>query len=258
MESQYLKCDCDTSNSEIDVKNTKKFKPKTLYQNFYDVLKYSNYKVLKCYKFAFSIKSLTINIGSIIAIAYFLISSIFLIIFALKGQTQLKTDLSKNILENSWEYVIKKEKEKISEPIQTEENINNQKISKELITNENSLAKNKRQDKQGLRNVKRSNTNKLKSSDLLEYPPKRRSSVANIGKRKKRKSKTKISKRKSDNCILENNNNKAFISSLEVIGEVKENAKTYERKNKQNEDIVKFNKEEKEKFDNFELNELEI
>ena len=29
MESQYLKCDCDTSNSEIDVKNTKKFKPKT-------------------------------------------------------------------------------------------------------------------------------------------------------------------------------------------------------------------------------------
>ena len=62
MESQYLKCDCDTSNSEIDVKNTKKFKPKTLYQNFYDVLKYSNYKVLKCYKFAFSIKSLTINI----------------------------------------------------------------------------------------------------------------------------------------------------------------------------------------------------
>ena len=166
--------------------------------------------------------------------------------------------MSKNILENSWEYVIKKEKEKISEPIQTEENINNQKISKELITNEDSLAKNKRQDKQGLRNVKRSNTNKLKSSDLLEYPPKRRSSVANIGKRKKRKSKTKISKRKSDNCILENNNNKAFISSLEVIGEVKENAKTYERKNKQNEDIVKFNKEEKEKFDNFELNELEI
>ena len=74
--------------------------------------------------------------------------------------------MSKNILENAWEYVIKKEKEKISEPIQTEENINNQKISKELITNENSLAKNKRQDKQGLRNVKRSNTNKLKSSDL--------------------------------------------------------------------------------------------
>ena len=37
MESQYLKCDCDISNSEIDTQNAQQFNPKTIYQSFYHV-----------------------------------------------------------------------------------------------------------------------------------------------------------------------------------------------------------------------------
>ena len=46
MDSQYLKCDCDTSNSQIITRDIDKFTPKTIYQGFKDTLKFSNYKVL--------------------------------------------------------------------------------------------------------------------------------------------------------------------------------------------------------------------
>ena len=46
--SQYLKCECDISNSEINTNNANSFNAKTIYESFFNVLKYSNYKVLKC------------------------------------------------------------------------------------------------------------------------------------------------------------------------------------------------------------------
>ena len=95
MESQYLKCDCDVSNSEINTENINKFNSKSIYQSFFSVLKYSNYKVLKCYKLVFSIKSITINIGSIITIVYFSIYILFLILYYIKGKNKLKEELSK-------------------------------------------------------------------------------------------------------------------------------------------------------------------
>ena len=36
------------------------------HESFYDVLKYSNYKILKCYKIALNIKAKKTNFGSII------------------------------------------------------------------------------------------------------------------------------------------------------------------------------------------------
>ena len=101
IESQYLKCECDVSNSKIDTEDVKKFTPKTLYESFYDILKFSNYKVLKCYKLAFSMNSLKINKGSIITIVYFTIYLVFLIIYCIKGINRLKIDLSKKIFNNN-------------------------------------------------------------------------------------------------------------------------------------------------------------
>ena len=92
MDSQYLKCDCDIKNSEINIKETKKFSGKSIYQSFFNVLKYSNYKVLKCGKIIFNINSITKNIGSIISIIYFLIYFVFFIIYIIKGISQIKTD----------------------------------------------------------------------------------------------------------------------------------------------------------------------
>ena len=99
MESQYLKCDCDITNTEINTQDTNKFNAKSIYQSFFSVLKYSNYKVLKFGILAFSIYSITKNIGSIITMVYFFIYLIFLIIYFLKGISQIKTDLTKKIEE---------------------------------------------------------------------------------------------------------------------------------------------------------------
>ena len=68
---------------------------KSLYQSFFSILKYSNYKVLKCVKLAFTLYSVTKNMGSIIAIIYFIIYLIFSIIYLLKGRKQLNKDLTK-------------------------------------------------------------------------------------------------------------------------------------------------------------------
>ena len=100
IESEYLKCECDIKNSEINTNNAESFNPKSIYQSFFDVLKYSNYKVLKCGKLIFTISSLTKNIGSILSIVYLLFFFIFLIIHFVKGINQLKKDFSKNFIEN--------------------------------------------------------------------------------------------------------------------------------------------------------------
>ena len=77
IKTKLLKCECDITNSEIKTKEIEKFNPKTLYKSFYDILKFSNYKVLKCYNLAFRINSITKNKGSIMAIIYFIIYFVF-------------------------------------------------------------------------------------------------------------------------------------------------------------------------------------
>ena len=97
IDAQLLKCECDISNSDIDINTDDKFSKKNLYQGFYNTLKFSNYKVLLCYKLAFHINSITINKGSIIAIILFLFYFVFLIIFCVKGITKLKLEIAKLI-----------------------------------------------------------------------------------------------------------------------------------------------------------------
>jgi hypothetical protein len=73
---------------------------KSLYKSFYDVLKYSNYKVLKCYKLAFSWNNFYKNIGTILVSVYFVIYLTFLLIYVLKEKDELRIDLVK-IMYNS-------------------------------------------------------------------------------------------------------------------------------------------------------------
>jgi hypothetical protein len=100
MKTKYLKCDCDASNSEINTEEVSKFTSKTIYESFYDTLKFSNYRVLLCYKLPFRINSITTNKGSIMAIIYFCLYLIFLSIFCIKGITQFKLFIAKEINEN--------------------------------------------------------------------------------------------------------------------------------------------------------------
>ena len=72
-ETKLLKCKCNVNIEPIDYKNQQKFSPKKIYESFYDVLKYSNYKILKCYKLILNNKTIFSNIGSIIVFAFFAI-----------------------------------------------------------------------------------------------------------------------------------------------------------------------------------------
>jgi len=63
--SLYLNCTCEVY---IEEKVNNKFSGKKVYESFYDVLKYSNYKIMKCYKLVLNMTSLTKNLGSIFII----------------------------------------------------------------------------------------------------------------------------------------------------------------------------------------------
>ena len=90
VEIQDLKCECDIVSSEIDVDKKPEIGSKSIYKSFYDVLKFSNYKVLKCYKLAFNVNIFQNNKGNFLAIVFFVIYLTFLVIYFIKGRTELK------------------------------------------------------------------------------------------------------------------------------------------------------------------------
>ena len=72
----------------------------TIYKSFFDVLKFSNYKVLKCYKLAFTPSIFKNNKGNIIVLLSFGIYSTFMIIYFIKGATLTKKEIFENIINN--------------------------------------------------------------------------------------------------------------------------------------------------------------
>ena len=72
-ESKYLKCKCGVTNEEkIETKDPEKITGKSVSRKFYDVLKYSNYKVLYCYNLVFRKVTIKENLGSILSNIYFI------------------------------------------------------------------------------------------------------------------------------------------------------------------------------------------
>ena len=103
-DKKLLKCKCSISDESIDYKDQKKFTPKKIYESFYEVLKYSNYKIFKCYKLIFLTDSISSNYGSIICFILFGVYFIFLIIYICKGISPLKINimrLKENIKESN-------------------------------------------------------------------------------------------------------------------------------------------------------------
>ena len=94
IESHYMQCTCST-NKDTNDNNLKKdkFSSKKIYESFYDVLKYSNYNILKCYRIIMNIKIFKYNIGCIITFAFFCCFIICIILYILKGLNPLKSKL---------------------------------------------------------------------------------------------------------------------------------------------------------------------
>ena len=64
-----------------------------IYESFYDVLKYSNYEIIKCFKLIIDKNIITINFGSIIVILFFSLYMICLFIYLYRGIIPLKIQL---------------------------------------------------------------------------------------------------------------------------------------------------------------------
>jgi len=97
-DSQYLKCECGVTEQDIDTEEPEKFTGTVIFTSFYNVLKYSNIGVLKCYKLVFTMNSLTNNYGSIIIIIYFSLYFICLLVFSFKVISPLKIEIAKLLL----------------------------------------------------------------------------------------------------------------------------------------------------------------
>jgi hypothetical protein len=217
IESNHLKCECDISNSEIDIEDIDKFKPKILYQSFYDTLKFSNYKVLKCYKLAFSIKCFTKNKGSIITIVFFVLYLALLIIHIVDGMNQFKKDIARNLLKNPMksnnDLIIHKSKE----------------IIKDQLDNNSCSSYDSKQDG-------KTNENIIIKNDI-NYPPKKHSAHSKRFSSKKSVTKgtrsSHIKKRKlTDKLLLITSKNNSPVNELSNSEKFKENNESNEEDQK--------------------------
>ena len=83
-EYKFLKCECKIIVDNIDIHDFHKFSKK-ISKNFYDILRNSNIKTLKCYNIVFNLNYLKKNIGNFIDLALFVGYFCFFIIFIIKG-----------------------------------------------------------------------------------------------------------------------------------------------------------------------------
>ena len=95
-DSKYLKCECNVSNEKkIDTKEPEKITAKSITKSLFDVLKYSNYKVIKCYKLVFRKITIKKNVGSILSNIYLIGYLIAFAIFCNSKFTYLTSEIEK-------------------------------------------------------------------------------------------------------------------------------------------------------------------
>ena len=89
-ETKKAECDCAIQTKEINTNISKlTFSPNEMLDNFYETIKNSNFRVLKCYELVFNIKIFGQNIGSIIMTIILIIFNILMIIYILKSSKKI-------------------------------------------------------------------------------------------------------------------------------------------------------------------------
>ena len=235
LESQYLNCSCSPNEDANDENNViiEEFTAKKIYESFYEVLKYSNYDIFKCFNIINNKNIILKNIGSIIIIIYFCVYLICLIIFIIKGINPLKTRLKNNI-------------EKSNEK-------NNLKLKNNFDFLFYPPQKNKSKSKNKSKN-KSENKSKNEKNTVVIFAN-NSDTKKNNKKIKKRKIKTHIIKDKEktntkDKFLMLSSNNNLNISPSEQNTNLNLKKETLKIK-------TKIDNEEKKEYDDFELNELE-
>ena len=272
-ELKYLKCECKTTNQEkIETKEPEKITAKSVKNSFFNVLKYSNYKVLYCYNLVFRKVTIKENVGSILSNIYFIGYLIAFLIFCYNKASYLKTEIDKLLKgENSNKNDITKNKDNI------------------IIYNKNNINETKNFDNEI--KIKEKNNEEIEEGKEQKIFEDNNNDIIEI-KKTKIKKKMKKYKRKSDvinndynNIIKQNENigkehdfitikdiNKAKdilydnrdLSSKDIINNQLDNieqdsiqiSSKNQRKDKM-EDSNKNSKDEKEDLTDYELNDLD-
>ena len=254
--TKFVSCTCKTNNELIEPNKEDKFNPKILYQSFFDILKYSNYKVLACYNLVFNNKIFISNKGSIIVIIYFSIYLGTLILFIIKGISSIKITCSE-LKENQ---TINNNAIKCVDNIMIKDNSNAIKLVDNIIIKPNRNAikeeknnimnKNYNNIKQTMNNIKK--RRRRKPIVIFDNPPVKRIITNNLNDNQNNE---KISKYQLD--INEYDNNKENYSSFR-------NALKSKRNNNEKDISVYIpkiydinEKVENEELSNYELNNLE-
>ena len=95
LNTKYIKCECDTNNTDIVTLDIDHLSGKNAYQSLLSTLKTSNYKVMRCYNLVFNFKIFCHNYGSQISLALFVAYLGFMIYYSCKDISPLKLTISK-------------------------------------------------------------------------------------------------------------------------------------------------------------------
>ena len=223
LNSLYLNCTCEVVEDNTKAEEIK-FSSKKIYESFYDVLKYANFKILKCYKLIFNKKTFIKNIGSITIMIFFGIYLACLISYIIKGIEPLNNIIKKATLK-------KEENDK----------------------NNNNVIIFSRKDK-----VNKTFKNKINKKNHISIPPIKRSNSKNIiikNKNSRNKKQNQVKEINLNKTINKRKSKKLSASSGSIINFSKTKEKLNIIKYLEGEDEIK---EKEEKYLNvLELNELE-
>ena len=167
VESKYMNCSCsasqETNQTETSTKKEDKFSAKKIYESFYDVLKYSNYDIMKCFNIVSDGDLIIKNIGSCIVIIYFVFYLGCLGIYIYNGIAPLKTKLKYDIKD-----AIKKNNLNLSIDLENVLNAPIKRKSKLVTRADIKREKEKKIAQRILRNVKPNNQNRINSNNNIQ------------------------------------------------------------------------------------------
>ena len=271
-EDQNLKCECGVIEADINTIDVNNIIGSNTYQSFYSTLKYSNYKVMRCYNLVFNFPIFRTNIGSILTLILFIIYIIFMIYYVYQGISPIRISISK--------IIFKKEKTDISNKNQGTKSEKRNKVGtsysrKTLIYEEDKNKsvkyppkKRKQSDLEVCKTDKNKNTEHF---DLIDSSTKRKEDTNIKSYLKKKNMKASSKKYAKSNSVIEMQNN----YKISKFKESKINKVTKDEdlmndmiqtnkklKTKKEEIISDYNDENMEAFgpedyDNFELNNLD-
>ena len=221
---EYIYCTCDVNSIKTNNNDVVKLDKNKV---FIDVLKYSNYKILKCYNLVFTKYAFTKNIGSIILLILLLIHLVCFLNYIMKGLNPLKIKFLRSFKNNN-------------KPNNIQDMKPNSIIENKVLFNIQILKTIKK-------DIKESN---IKSDENISYPPRKSSLSVNSEFHLKdfTGEKIKITKNKKLRKKRRNKNNNKINQNNDL--------KDKESAVKMNSNENEFEKE-KEELDAFELNDLE-